>query len=82
MITTKVAFDLRRGKRDDDRSMVRELYAVPKGSTVVIDVGNRTFPEPDTVRWTSEYLLDLHFELIGTLAATQAWERALLGGGA
>jgi hypothetical protein len=78
VISRTAWFDLRRGRREDDRAMLRALYGVPKGGHVVLDIGDRS-PSDDTARLASKYAFDLHIQLVGTTRATEQWERALRG---
>lgn len=77
MITKTIRFDLRRESRTTDRAAVMEMYAVPNGSRVILDVGDR-YADWETAGLLSEYVFTHHFDLVGSVRACDAWEDALL----
>ena len=80
MITGTTRLDLTRDSRDADRRAVTMLYAVPVGTRVILDVGNRLHVTSE-IAHLREYVTTLHLDVHGEPGAVSAWLDAFQGRG-
>ena len=77
MITGTAYFDLSRDDQARDRDAVRQMYSVPPAVRVVLFVGRRDFPHPDTVHHLREYVDTHHLDFQGAPGAVSAWVQTM-----
>lgn len=72
MIREVAFFNISRDDRENDRRVVTCLYAIPKGSKVILHLGDRRIAPIELLEHIiRDYILDLTFEFQGEPSATR-----------
>lgn len=79
MLSRTLRINLSKDTPENNRRQIGMLYALPKGSKVIVFVGSRQYWDAHEVSLLNEYLYVHHLEVEGyTPEAVMAWEQGIL----
>lgn len=79
MITGTVVLHAAEESEPADRRVAAQLYTLPGGIRVVLDVGDRQTWSPYLIDQLRQFVDSVHFDVHGSTDAVSAWVRALRG---
>lgn len=79
MITGTVVLPIDVSGESADRQAARQLYGLPGGVRVILDVGDRNVWSPYLIDQLRQFVDSVHFDVHGSTDAVSAWVRALRG---
>lgn len=79
MITGTIVLTVRAESEPADRIAAGQLYGLPAGVRVILDVGDRAMWSPYLVDQLRQFVDTVHLDVHGSTDAVSAWVRALRG---
>lgn len=79
MISKTLRLNMAKDDVENDKRQIGMLFALPKGSKVIVFVGNRQYWNAHAVSLLNEYLFTHHIEIEGyTPEVCTNWEKGIL----